>query len=64
VIGEAVKRLSIEFRASQKQIPWALIAGMRDDLVHAYDLIDWDEAWETAIKDVPSLLEKIKQIPQ
>jgi uncharacterized protein with HEPN domain len=64
VIGEAVKRLSDEFRTSHPQIPWALMTGMRDHLVHAYDLIDWDEAWKTAITDIPSLLEKIKQFPQ
>ena len=64
VIGEAVKRLSAEFRASHTQIPWALMVGMRDHLVHAYDLVDWDEAWKTAVTDIPSLLEKIKQLPQ
>ena len=38
------------------------MAGMRDHLVHAYDLVDWDEVWETAIRDVPGLLEKIKPL--
>ena len=46
VIGEAVKRLSKEFRAEYPQIPWTLIAGMRDNLIHGYDLIDWDEVWK------------------
>ena len=64
VIGEAVKRLSAEFRASHPQLPWVLMAGMRDHLVHGYDLVDWDEAWKTAIIDIPNLLEKIKQFPQ
>jgi uncharacterized protein with HEPN domain len=59
VIGEAVKRLSSEFRAEHVQIPWALIAGMRDHLIHAYDLVDWDEVWKTVTKDVPDLLKKI-----
>ncbi|MFH1906755.1 MAG: HepT-like ribonuclease domain-containing protein [Chloroflexota bacterium] len=35
------------------------MAGMRDHLVHAYDLVDWDEVWKTATKDIPDLLEKI-----
>lgn len=43
VVGEAVKRLSKEFRAEYPQIPWTFIAGMRDNLIHDYDLIDWDE---------------------
>jgi uncharacterized protein with HEPN domain len=59
VVGEAVKRLSKEFRADYPQIPWTLIAGMRDNLIHGYDLIDWDEVWKTSIEDVPVLLDKI-----
>jgi uncharacterized protein with HEPN domain len=38
------------------------MAGMRDHLVHAYDLVDWDEVWETATRDVPSLLKQIGHI--
>ena len=30
VLGEAVKRLSDDFRARHPEIPWTLMAGMRD----------------------------------
>lgn len=62
VAGEAVKRLSAEFRSAHPSIPWALMAGMRDHLVHGYDLVDWDEVWKTAVKDIPDLLEKIERL--
>jgi uncharacterized protein with HEPN domain len=64
VIGEAVKRLSDGFRVQHSHIPWALMTGMRDHLVHAYDLVDWDEVWKTATKDIPELLKKIEQLPR
>ena len=64
VVGEAVKRLSMDFRERNSQIPWALIAGMRDHLIHVYDLVDWDEVWKTSTKDVPDLLQKIEQIKE
>ena len=64
VIGEAVKRLSPEFRLAQPQVPWTSMAGMRDHLVHAYDLVDWDEVWETATRDVPGLLKQIGHLPE
>jgi uncharacterized protein with HEPN domain len=32
ILGEAVKRLSQDFRTQHPNIPWALIAGMRDNL--------------------------------
>ena|SRR5271157_5131421 len=62
VIGEAVKRLSKEFRAEHSQIPWTLIAGMRDNLIHGYDLIDWDEVWRTSTVDVPELLKSLQHL--
>lgn len=60
VIGEAVKRLSKDFRTSHPDTPWTLVAGMRDNLIHGYDLIDWDEVWKTSTMDVPDLLAKVK----
>lgn len=56
VIGEAVKRLSNEFREKHSEIPWSAIAGMRDHLIHGYDIVDMEEVWRTATVDVPSLL--------
>lgn len=56
ILGEAVKRLTPEFRACHMMIPWQLIAGMRDQLIHSYDVVDIDEVWKTVEKDIPELL--------
>jgi uncharacterized protein with HEPN domain len=56
VIGEAVKRLSEDFRAQHPEIPWLRIAGMRDKLIHAYDAVDLDEVWKTVTKDIAPLI--------
>lgn len=56
VMGEAVKRLSTGFRDRHADIPWTLIAGMRDNLIHGYDIVDLEEVWRTADRDVPELL--------
>lgn len=65
VIGEAVKRLSFDLRQQHSEIPWTLIAGMRDYLIHGYDIVDWDEVWQTATKDIPELLIKMESfLPQ
>ncbi len=62
VIGEAVKRLSPEFRATHPQTPWTLIAGMHDKVIHAYDEVDLEEVFKTLEQDVPDLLKRIQPL--
>lgn len=62
VLGEAVKRLSREFRAAHPEIPWGPMAGMRDHLVHAYDAVDLGEVWKTASGDIPSLRKSLEPL--
>jgi len=62
VLGEAVKRLSPEFRSQHPEIPWRKIAGMRDWVIHAYDNVDIDELWNTATEDVPTLQVQVRQV--
>ncbi len=57
VMGEAVKRLSEDFCSEHDEIPWRLIAGMRDRLIHHYDAVDLEQVWQTAVRDVPQLIE-------
>jgi uncharacterized protein with HEPN domain len=56
IVGEAASKLSAELRDQNRQIPWALITGMRHRLVHAYFDINHDILWTTATESVPELL--------
>ena len=56
VLGEAIKRLSEEFRALHPEVPWRMVAGMRDKLIHEYDAVDLEEAWKTINSDIPRLI--------
>jgi uncharacterized protein with HEPN domain len=62
IIGEAVKRLSGEFRAKHPAIPWQDFAGMRDVLIHRYHEVDLQEVWETVEQDLPKLIAYIESI--
>ncbi len=62
IIGEAVTRLSREFRASHPKIEWGKIVGMRNRLVHGYDHIRWNLVWQAATEFVPQLLAYIEPL--
>ncbi len=62
VMGEAVKRLSPEYRERYSEIPWSLVAGMRDKLIHGYDIVDVEEVWKTASDDIPELPDHIEPL--
>jgi uncharacterized protein with HEPN domain len=60
VIGEAVKRLSPEFREVHPGVPWKLIAGTRDKLIHFYEGVDLEEVWRMLTSDLPELIRQIE----
>jgi uncharacterized protein with HEPN domain len=64
VMGEAVKRLSKELRSQHPEIPWAAIAGMRDNLIHGYDNVDIEQVWKVASRQAPALLSLIIPLVQ
>lgn len=59
VLGEAVKRLTHAFRATHPEVPWRIMAGMRDHVTHEYDDVDLGEIWQVIVRDIPNLLQLI-----
>lgn len=62
IIGEAVKRLSPEFRERYPHIPWKEMAGMRDKIIHGYDQVDLRIVWKVVQQDIPRLKPQFRQI--
>jgi uncharacterized protein with HEPN domain len=60
IIGEAARRLSPETTRIFPEIPWKLITAMRNILIHDYDDVDLDVVWETAKRDLPSLMSRLE----
>ena len=54
-VGEATKYLPSEIREKFNEIPFKLIAGMRDKIIHNYFGIDYGKIWETIQNDLPEL---------
>jgi len=57
IIGEAVGRLSDEFKNDHPDVRWRDIRGMRNIILHAYDNVDMPRVWDVVENDVPDLLE-------
>ncbi len=55
IIGEAARHLSQSFRDEHPEVPWRLIIGMRDHLVHGYFDIDPDVVWAAVSERIPEL---------
>lgn len=55
IIGEAVYKLTKEFRTAHPEIDWDAIEGMRHVLVHGYYQIKPRQLWNTIEKDIPEL---------
>jgi uncharacterized protein with HEPN domain len=62
VLGEAVKRLSEEFRSQYPEVPWKRIAGLRDRIIHRYDQLNLEAIWETIRHDLPQLLAFLERV--
>ena len=62
IIGEAANQVSDELREDVSEVPWTVIIGMRNRLVHAYFAIDLDVIWSTSTEDIPLLITELKGI--
>ena len=62
IVSEAANRVSDVTRQAQADIPWPRIIGMRNRLVHGYDVIDYDLLWDTVTSDLPPLIAALEGI--
>jgi uncharacterized protein with HEPN domain len=62
IIGEATKNISQDIRDRYPNIPWRLMAGMRDKLIHNYMGADLEKVFETVQTDLPEIKVAIVQV--
>ena len=62
IIGEAVRYIPDEFKASHPHIDWRDMADMRNRLIHGYSDINLDTIWGTIVNNLPPLLSAITEL--
>ena len=62
IIGEAANHVSEEIRAANPDVPWAGIIGMRNNLIHGYNEVNYRLVWRTVQNDLKPLEDRIPRI--
>jgi uncharacterized protein with HEPN domain len=62
IIGEAAKKVPLDFKDKHRDVDWKRIAGMRDKLIHDYFGVDYHIVWDVATNKLPELRQKIEEI--
>lgn len=62
IIGEATNHLSDEIIAAYEDIPWHAIVGMRNNLIHGYNEVNYEFVWTTVQTDIRPLIERARLI--
>jgi len=65
IVGEAANKARVadhSLQVSAPEIPWDIMYGMRNRIVHDYFEVDLDVVWQTVQRDLPALRAQIVQL--
>jgi uncharacterized protein with HEPN domain len=64
IVGEAAARVPADVRQIYPSVPWQLAAGMRNRLIHGYDVVEFEIVYDTVKDDLPALVAQLDAILQ
>lgn len=62
ILGEAARRVSIEFQQLHPEIDWRNAINLRNLLAHRYDQVNSEVIWNIVTSILPSLLVQIEAL--
>ena len=61
IIGEAARHLSPDALKALPEVPWNLVVGMRNLLIHDYDDVDPKRVWTDSQNDLSPLIARLEK---
>jgi uncharacterized protein with HEPN domain len=62
IIGEATKKIPVDYKLIWKGIQWKNMAGMRDRLIHDYIGVNYSIVWDVVKNKIPEVSKEISKI--
>lgn len=62
IVGEAATNMPDDMVSAHPEVPWPVMCGMRNALVHAYFDVDPRMVWDTIRQDLPSLVQPLRSM--
>ncbi len=62
ILGEAARRISVEFQAEHSEIDWRNMIGLRNVIAHQYDKLRQDMIWRIVQNILPNLLDLLEPL--
>ena len=62
IIGEATKKIPVDFKLKYNSITWKNMAGMRDRLIHDYMGVNYTIIWDVVKNKIPELHKQIIEV--
>jgi uncharacterized protein with HEPN domain/predicted nucleotidyltransferase len=62
IIGEAVRRITPEFRQAHPEVDWTGAVGLRNIIIHQYDRVDNETIWQIVTTVLPLLLPQLERL--
>jgi uncharacterized protein with HEPN domain len=62
IVGEAAARTSADCKIAIPGIPWPVVLGMRNRLIHAYFDVDLEIVWTTVTVDFPDMVRVLEGV--
>jgi len=64
IIGEAAGQISDDLKKVHPEVPWRIVIGMRNVLIHDYVQTNYKLVWQTLKNDLPKLQAQLLSIKE